>query len=158
MVGLVPFKPNTLEKILSYLPERASEMIVSLYGNWDLSGILPQVEKALGDIRTYPYEFQFVVMNPSREEILQAYRKSYEADQSGKQPDCLIPSMEDEEGKKVPPTILFESAEWLDAYKIRLTSHEVKIIGRGEEQDYLAKLRKEFPESLVELTIDEVVE
>jgi len=124
-----PVDPKDLEKILEYLPEPSSATVRLL--GLDYSSIFNQAKKLIPDVQFFELcELKVELKKPSKERILDIYRKSYENPKKD---------------------FWLEEVSWSgDSYgatQIKLDPFNIQVNYRGsEEPEYITKLKNAFSE------------
>lgn len=149
--------PQELEKILKHLPEPSSVEVV-LYGDFDYSSIAHQVAAVIPGIKLrQSWEGTlFHVEDCSKKYVLEIYRRAWamlpERGQIGK------PERDSGRVKgtgKNPRRIDIHKVQWYldDNAGVELTPWEVHVKYRGQEPEYIARMREEIAGTNVRLEI-----
>ena len=127
--------PKDLEKILKYLPE-PTYVEISLFGGFDYSSIFTQAEELIPCIKLKESGRQaFRLKNPSTENILDIYRRSYESEKE----------LENEPKRSQKRVDLDKACWYLDNHgQIELTPWEINIKYNGQEPKYISQMRREL--------------
>lgn len=161
-----PMSPETLEKILGYLPEPTS-VEVRLFGEFDYSDIARQFQGVSEGLEVEtPGDLVFRLKNPSKEKVLDMYRKSRLPIEEGSRayPPELDKKEEIEawthkqvlEYAKLQNRVALHRISWhLDGVQIELTPYKMKIEYSGQEPEYISRMRKELaPQTEITLFFD----
>lgn len=152
-----PMSPETLEKILGYLPE-PTDVEVKLYG-FDCSDISRQVGEVIGDVEVEATDgLVFQLKNASKASVLDIYRKSRPLEQGARAcPPELdkedIEALTSEEAEILLKSVALHKVYWkLDSVQIELRDNKMKIEYTGQEPDYISRMRRELaPQTTINL-------
>lgn len=154
-----PMSPETLEKILGYLPE-PTDVEVKLYG-FDCSDISRQLKEVIEglevDAHQYPIDWIYQLKNASKAKVLEIYRKSglpMEGSRASppeldrEETDALILEIQGYLRRVALHKVYWEQ----DNVKIELTPDRMKIEYSGQEPDYISRMRRELaPQTTINL-------
>lgn len=126
-----PVQYENLEKILALLPEPNS-IEVSIFGKFDYSSIYNQAKEINPkiELKIESSKSKYSVLKPTKEIILDIYKKSY---------------LNDDSGKKGTKQIILEEVKWLHPnYTLELTPWGIKIKCGDNEPSFLSELKSLF--------------
>ena len=126
-----PVEYENLEKILALLPEPTSAK-VSIFGEFDYSSIYNQAKEINSNLglKLESSESKYEILNPSKEIILDIYKKSYL----------------NKGAEKGTKQIILEEVKWLQPnYTLELTPYGcIKIKCGNNEPSFLQEFKKLF--------------
>ena len=129
--------PDSLEKVLGHLPEpRGVE--VALLGGFDYSRLLQQAQELVPGVSfNRPQIPQFTLDNPTKEVILEIYRRSYDVrDERGGRSYVITGNQR---------AVALHNVLWRDDHvEIHLTPYGADVWYNGQEPECIALMRKEL--------------
>ena len=139
---------NDLEKILEVLPKPNSAEFY-LFGEFDYSSIEKQAADILPGIKFHGYGTKFQMQEPTKEKILEIYKKFHEWEDKIKT-NSNRKSINDEKRMQL------DNIEWyLDGHvTIKLTPTQVSVFYRGKEPVYVTFLRNVLVYTGIRLKIE----
>lgn len=146
-VGTQYMHPKNLEKILKHLPS-PKHVEVALAGCFDYSDINKQVASVIPSLKLQvDTELYFKLKNPSKEKIIDIYKKQYELRYS----ETTSGRFERMNSKRIN----LDKISWYlrNDIRIELTPCGIKVEYIGREPKYVSRMRKDLANTGIELEI-----